>query len=436
MISARGRRGLLSTLAALWLCISTSRAATVTLEVDGQPQRASLLCWAATSTMAVNWFNLPGGKVTQAQLAAYHSRGVESRQQYAELEGEWLQWVDDRVPYCDAHIHKCNDRNAPMLLGLKSVTGSPGMALKWQDLRAQIDQKRPVLFTWVYLRTRHRPESEHQLIIIGYREERGRKELLVWDPLPVANPLEIVPHATLKRHHWRWISYDKYRNPKVHAGRSAQHGKTTYNLAPEAIPASLPIRSLVTTGKAKTLDSAMRFQDALREAKDELRLIESQLNAPGGGNHRLGLPLPLVPLEDGDLVSENDHGRLMMNTTAVLLVPIEAQETLIDTFLLVRQGGAWLREGIIDHDLARKMLEQRAQAARETGVPLSEFYGVSLPQRGTFFTGFGYREAAQLYALATDRSIGTHAGRPRDVRSLFRDMTHQILGIGPGDDSP
>ena len=406
---------------------SDARATTVTIPLDGQHQRASLLCWAATSAMAVNAFRIPDGQLTQQQLTVLAKLGLETRAEYDLLSAPLKSDLNTLIAHCDAHIANCDERRPTILPGLTFVTGAKGKALKWADLRMQIDASRPVIFTWVYAKTRLRKEFEHQFIILGYKEEGGTKQLLVWDPLPAKNPLSTVAHSVLKADKRRWISYDNYRNPRVDAGRRTEHGFTIYNLARENNTISLPLPVLGDTLRAPPL-SPVSFGDALHEAEPTLRLIESELNA-GAQPKRLGQPMPVIALEDGDLIEERDPTRLLAASTSTLLVPVQSGAVIDDAFLLIRVGDQWQRGGYVGFSVASALLAQRETSARDTHVSLDEFFAVALPQRATFFAAFGYREQARLIPISTDPAIGAYAGQPRLAGDQFTDLGRQILSL-------
>jgi hypothetical protein len=232
------------------------RAATVVLPLtDLEPQYASQLCWAAADVIAVNSF-FPGsciagatpGRTSQAVEAAYNKLGLKS---LSAVSGADPTQLANMLLYCETNIQICNFAGLPILPGLTFQTSAAGTALTWAQAQQQIDAGHPFIFVWDYgmsVAGPDQPNGLHALVAIGYSDDNGEQDLVIWDPWPVPETLPSavpacgpanvgVPAADLALDHEKTIPFSLYVNPESDMGIAAAHGSDQYNLAAAQIPA-------------------------------------------------------------------------------------------------------------------------------------------------------------------------------------------------------
>ena len=84
-----------------------------------------------------------------------------------------------------------NDQQGPLqLTGLTFNNRGQGVALSWDDVKAEIDADRPFIIA----------SGQHYMVCTGYTEQGASRRLLYWDPLPTGRGSD------------KTVSYDGYQS--------------------------------------------------------------------------------------------------------------------------------------------------------------------------------------------------------------------------------
>ena len=139
---------------------SQSKATAVSLPVNRQIQRDRKWCYAACATMVLHYYGLTS--VNQSDIAGYIRKlkrcpapGDRSGVDAEDIETIYRRW----------------GISSTQLSGLVS----------FETLKKEISEGRPVQIS---IRWAAYEESSHVVIAYGWRESRGKKILIVHDPLP------------------------------------------------------------------------------------------------------------------------------------------------------------------------------------------------------------------------------------------------------------
>ena len=169
------------------------------LNVQQSGQETDVWCWAASGQMIMRFL---GKNVTQCTQAGNRNQ----------------------VNNCCNAVTGCPTDNDPWGTGGCVYTGVPefskygfatnqtanGTALSWNQLKAEIDNNRPITFGWYWVNG-----GGHMMIATGYYEyTTGEKFVYIIDPLPVCE-------GTAK-----WVTYGEYvSSPNEH-----NHAYDIYNI--------------------------------------------------------------------------------------------------------------------------------------------------------------------------------------------------------------
>ncbi len=137
------------------------------LSIEGSAQKASNLCWAAVTEMAVNAVAHPNPLMTQHRQAAFAAAGITG----LPIPPDKLADFNGQLIHCEENIGNCNKRWHPVLEGVTQTMPPSTQPLSPEDLVSEIgDAGRPVIFSWEYPDSNsvNRPTRGHYLIIIGY----------------------------------------------------------------------------------------------------------------------------------------------------------------------------------------------------------------------------------------------------------------------------
>ena len=433
--------------AALALAFSLSQqidAAEVILPlVDLEPQYASQLCWAAGDTIAVNSFFTAScqaggtpGRISQAIDAAYYNLNITS---LAGLQGAIAghpTQVANVLTACEANIQICNSAGTPILLGLTYQTNSGAGGLSWTVAKQQIEGGHPFLFVWNYPSTgsSSKPIGLHQLVAIGYSDDSGQQQLVIWDPWPVpeglpaavpgCGPVNVgLTAAQLTAGHRKTIDFSVYSNPESDMGVDARHDLDQFNLA-LATTVEVPqppnlqvfnsekplppwaVQALAQRAAGVSFAAALRAVERL--ARNERRIPKH--NA-AGGKLVIGVPFPIVGLGLDQLRrAGSDPTRLLTQKTSAVLFPLESNGTVVDAFLMLFRHGTWKRGGYANTEITRLLVQARLRYAEAHRLDPKDFYMVSVPGLAAFFAAYGTGRKTVLIPASSDPLIGAVAG--------------------------
>jgi hypothetical protein len=457
----RRARSWVMTSAVLTLLTATapSGAASVTLDLDLEPQYASQLCWAAVNTMALSSFfpasicqvNASPGQSSQAKDAAYgilHVTALSAplppltspptpppglQQLLATTSGTTS--VNHVLDDCTTNIQACNRPGVPILLGLSykttQTTGTqPNPGLSWVQATQQIDAGHPFLFVWKF------PSGGlHQLIAIGYSDDLAQQKLKIWDPLPVPKTSEVIAMAPLcgpltsltpkqiGSLHMKPIDFSTYTDPTNDMGVAAVHDDDQYDLALLSVPQSPDLHvsrnmsPIPRSDRRSNTIMGMSFTKVLfssqpAPAKPEMSTkADPQKNSAVAGPRELGIPFPIVGLGVDQLSKPGaDPTKLLTQSILTVLFPVEVKGAVVDSFLMLFRNGRWERGGYSNTEVTRLMVETRLQYAAEHDLNPKDFYMVSVPGLAAFFVAHGYGSQAVLIPASNDPLIGAVAG--------------------------
>jgi len=408
-----------------------ARAASKNLVLtDAEPQYANKLCWAATDVLAVNKFypHCPAPPSTPAADPALFptSQALEAAYNWQGSSGSAtpLSWY---LSHCEATIGNCNNWGIPLLHGLTYKTGTDPGGLDWETMKQEIDAGRPVLFAWDYLSdgtSESSPVGLHDLVVIGYSDESGTRQLQIWDPWPVPDPLpsEVPacgPASGVQgtQGHSRTIDFSTYGNPVSDMGVSAVHAQDQWDLVAPVVtvgggtPASHPIPppfQKLPQPPQRALRQ-VRFAEALSAALAQSRQLDLQV--PGAAPRSLGVPFPIVGLGFQQLLRAVDNPTgVLAGRTSAMLFPVESQGQVVDAFLMLFIDHRWQRKGYANVEITRRLVDVRGRYAAQQRLPLHSFYMVSVPGEVAFFVAYGKGKEAVLIPASTDPTIDAVAG--------------------------
>jgi hypothetical protein len=424
------------------------QASAKTLKLAGaEGQRASNLCWAASSVTAIRMLLSPEERedenvnVTQGQLAAYRmlirddfALGAELASDPAGIERLTMAQVDsiddalveERLNDCKG-IGVCNLSNPPILLDMHFDTTDPGEALNWSNIVEQIDSGRPVVFGWdTEDLDAGREFGPHYSLVTGYRTRRNVREVRLWDPWPASASGRGGQHS-------RWIPYCTYRNPRNVMGVDARHQFDRYNLT--RISATGPAQPHRSTPKTITADddcgpasedgqlsASLDTPTSIRAVQDAFRNDDRIRETLDGGAipsralfSKFGAGLPIVSVSARQITrAEGDADILLVDRANSVLVPVTRGRSTIDSFLVLRDGSrGWVPGGYSNTEAAALLVAERRRQ------PAGDFYLVSVPSMNAFFLAQGLGAEASLIPIWDDPAIGATAGESRKAEFFF-----------------
>jgi hypothetical protein len=434
------------TAAMLWFAIALPAIAK-TLKLDGaEGQRASNLCWAASSVTALRMLRTPrelqenAEITTQDKLAAYSMVFLADRVTTdpngdpIDLERLTTKQVagfpadkrDFRIEQCGGSLGKCNRVNGPVLLDTHFDTTDDGVALNWPNIVEQIDSNRPVVFSWTTKGPHGRDLGPHYSVVTGYRVRRGAREVRLWDPWPVSE----TGHGG---QHTQWIPYCTYRSPQSVMGVKARHQSDRYNLTRvfddtpsrprRSSPANITADSECPTAPGSDRSAAIEaeeprsisaVQDAFRD-EDSIRETLKRSAIPRRALFSRFAPgLPIVAVSSHQLEeAEGDADELLVDRSNSVLVPVTRGRATIDSFLVLRDGREWAPGGYANTQAAALLVAQRQR------LDLGDVYMVSIPALNTFFLAHGVGANASLIPIANNAALGATAGEARKASFFF-----------------
>jgi len=442
--------------------VTVPQASAKTLKLDGaEGQRASNLCWAASSVTAIRMFLSPQERedekvnVTQGQLAAYRmlirddfALGPELASDPAGIERLTMAQVDsiddalveERLTDCKG-IGVCNLSNPPILLDMHFDTTDPGEALNWSNIVEQIDSGRPVVFGWdTEDLEAGREFGPHYSLVTGYRTRRNVREVRLWDPWPASASGRGGQHS-------RWIPYCTYRNPRNVMGVDARHQFDRYNLT--RISSTGPSQPHRSTPKSITADddcasspdgqasaSVVDVPTSIRAVQDAFRNDERIRDTLDGSAipsralfKKFSAGLPIVSVSARQITrAEGDADALLVDQAHSVLVPVTRGRTTIDSFLVLRDGNrGWVPGGYANTEAAALLVTERRRQ------PAGDFYLVSVPSMNAFFLAQGLGADASLIPIWDDPAIGATAGQSRKAGFFFGRFREVLRNrTGPG----
>jgi hypothetical protein len=399
------------TCAALLLGAPHLRAAPVVVDVAPEKQLQDLLCWAAVSSMAVNAFGPDGvAPRTQRELARL------GRQEMLRIAGARV--VDWNVPtMCEGQdIKNCNITGYPMLPGLDFEQVETGKMLPDSAIALDVGARRkPVLIMWDYTEARPRtreglplPAGRHVLIVTAYDATSTKKRIRIYDPWPTQ---AVEDQAAKEPRRERWISYQRFSNPKTDHGQVALHRFAHYKLRKQgqaispwrdtdygvlATDANLipAMGTPVTFGQAR-VDSNPPLSAHMRA----LEVYDSD-GSPVLGPFGLTEVVPIIVLTTRELIEAGSRPQSLLQdrTNAVMAVVVSNRE-VVDSFMVVHERSGWVVDGYNSNQIA--YLAETARLAQSIdGRSGLGFYLVSVPEQGAFYLGYGFGDSALLLPLA------------------------------------
>ncbi len=167
----------------------------VSLSVALRPQLTDKWCWAASAQMVMEFL---GVKATQCD---------EANKRFGEGS-----CCDRKVP------RACIRGGCPEFdkYGFTFLM-TAGAPLSWDDLRKQINDKKPFTFTWIWNDERN-VVSGHMMVVAGYKVSQGTRLVLVNDPWP-------PPGLLSSGGDQRWETYRNYVSGPDHT-----HGDDYYEV--------------------------------------------------------------------------------------------------------------------------------------------------------------------------------------------------------------
>jgi hypothetical protein len=125
----------------------------------------------------------------------------------------------------------------------------------------------------------------------------------------------------------------------------------------------------------------------------------------------LGIPFPIVGLGVDQLSRSGTNPTELLNQPiSTVLIPVEANGTVVDSFLMLFRNGRWERGGYSNTEVTKLLAEARLQYATEHQISPKDFYMVSVPGLAAFFVAHGYGGQAVLIPASNDPLIGAVAG--------------------------
>ncbi|MBV8977720.1 MAG: C39 family peptidase [Alphaproteobacteria bacterium] len=130
------------------------------------PQRQSNWCWAASAEMAMRYLGLD---VPQCVQASYEFRPPNDGSPDV-----------GRNKCCDAPSTNCNQGGWPQFSTYHfDASNTSNAPLSFEQIRTEIDAKRPVLFSWHWV-----GNGGHMMVIVGYVTIGNLQYVVVNDPEP------------------------------------------------------------------------------------------------------------------------------------------------------------------------------------------------------------------------------------------------------------
>ena len=152
---------------------------TVDIPYTPHPQKASLLCWAASTQIVAD---VLGQTIDQATIAAYAWLPATG-------SAAIVAAFNAKVAMCEKNIAQyCNLAYLPILddLGISCLHSSAlnPPCLSPDQIKADINNGRPIIFGWQYGKSSG--SGVHFMVIVGYRITAAQEfQLDIFDPLPV-----------------------------------------------------------------------------------------------------------------------------------------------------------------------------------------------------------------------------------------------------------
>jgi hypothetical protein len=396
--------------------VAESAAAAVDVPYTPTPQRASLLCWAATTQMVADAMT-PPHPVDPDELYKIVAQAFVP-------VGDPL--FDGRVQACKMSIKSCDTTFSPILdkMGFTflntNTSAHPAQSLTQDELRTELDHGRLMIFGWEYADSSR--GGLHLMLIAGYHlTASGSLRLHIYDPLPVdigsaqtitynnytvATPKDLhndmgLPYAQSMNYYD--IQYQGGSRPLPPSNFLVEGGaNSTAPLPPApAPPVAAHSRESVALGAA--------IQESRPSALRELAQFDAEDYSPPHGQQAkpsVDKPFPIVALGLDELraAAGAPTAQLLRAESGVVLYPVLAAGKIRDSFLLIKRGTNWIRGGYANTAVARLLVEQRNRRAN-SGRPQSASYLVSVPEFGVFFLAQGSGDDATLIPVTSDPSI-------------------------------
>ena len=446
-----------------------------------EAQQRDMLCWAATSvsvfnsTLSASQLSNPEQRLTQAMLAgdavALEFVGLESRNVTTNVNDpmEVERWsfaksrnvraraepkFGDTRASCIEHLDLCNESGRPMLLELKFESTADGEALRWCDVRNQIDNERPILFGIedADLNIRGRRSEVHQirsslhfLLVVGARDagEDNEDEVQIWDPWPVS-----AGTSPNTGDHLQWIPYRVFRDALNTFGVASSHQFDRYNFQrpdtawaspvsrlPDDAPECAKNLRMTAPVRLRPMRGAEIWQQFEGQISNDFRSLV-ELPARRGDTRQI---LPMLAVPASRIASAKGRAdTIMVDEMSAAIVADSARGEIKDVYQVLHDRKRWRREGFVSIGIARTAFEMRARRGGERPESLKNFYMVSVPSSRAFFLADGPPKAdsmlepltampeiclaAGVQARASDvfarlfESMLRHAGRPFDAR--------------------
>jgi len=384
------------------------------LSVRGEIQHSERWCWAACSTMAINYLTSDERRhVTQAQLAAYAIRGVDSLSALQALSAAQHADVKTLIQQCATSPSLCDVYARPLLLGLRYRESG---ALSWTSVKQQITKKRPFIFSWHRRGDRDASGDLHFLVGIGYAETPART-VFVWDPWPAR-----ASDTTIRRRPKR-ISYATFKDPENDNGMYVEHGTDVFDLQllkRTNRPRNIRKRRASQRASERATRRVVSFEHALQRAAavqhrtdvltplPPLRGVEPEDDA-----RSLATPFPLISLPFALIQNEGvDPADVLKPETHTVLYPVIAGDEVVDATLAFVSTGGWRMGGYANTEVARLAVE-RWQRLGEPALA----YIVAVPSLSLFFMGQGFGDEAHLTPLVDDEDF--HVGETVAARAVL-----------------
>ena len=361
------------------------------------PQQTRMWCWAASCMMIVKYFK-PSASISQCQEANSY-------------------YGNEQTDCCSSPTpNDCVNGGWPNFgqFGFSSQrtadSGTGGLPLSWNDLKNEIDNGRPVAFSW------HRKSGGgHMMVACGYQVTDGKNYVIVNDPWPPDQGAQYP------------IDYDMWANGPT----DYEHWYDFYDIQPTAAPAG-PSGAFVSANAPEEapggpMDQTVRAQSrGVAEQFMNTAVTLVGKNVPGGGEPFLDEGLPVVHLGLNELRLNlpgvmNPLEAIHDTEVTQVIYPVKIRDKVLAATLAQKQDNTWTATNT--NPVWTQILSNvRLAHSLTTNTALSSYFVVDSGALGIHFVA--YRKDGKLRLIPTldDPGLGFKKGQEIDS-----DKAYEIL---------
>ncbi len=405
----------------LLVATQPARAETFELPIQREAQYGDKMCWAATSTIAVQAV-LPAGSTARAELLRETGLSIDQFTIAALGIGSVTKpgagtggltarkaQVKSLAAGCRTNLSPCNRLLQPVLYGLTSKVAAWNAPLTAEQLRQEIVvSRRPVLLTLTRANPKNarRTTAKHELLIYGYRTTRSGVELKIWNPLPVKKPA--TPPQPAGAQHGSWKPYDSYVTPGSDYDVPFWRNGDRFGLevAPVVVsgtqhpPMPLPPSHLAPPLVKVDFTTALQAFDQRKQAL--LAAYVARGVTDPAAPVSFAEPFPIVAPNVDELLEPGDPTRLLVERTSGLVVPVLQNGQVVDSFTLLYRDGDWKVQGFSNTAVDEVLVALRSRYPAPpppAGERADSFYMVAIPEESAFFAAHGFGKKAMLLSV-------------------------------------